>query len=197
MPWSGYDSNGFATALNYRRQGCSAGPPKFQHLNLYSTKPLISFADLKCVWSFFLIKLLEIMRKGQVQIEQHLEFSPAFFCWFCSVACAKPLQSCTTPRTAACRAPLSMGFSRQEYWSGWPFPPPGIFLTHLHLSAWAGGFFTTSATWVCQNVYFGFSVTSYATLWPTHYIWVKKTSFDSQVLPHWLIRETNFSCGVW
>ena len=23
------------------------------------------------------------------------------------------------------QAPLSMGFSRQEYWSGWPFPPPG------------------------------------------------------------------------
>ena len=26
---------------------------------------------------------------------------------------------------AACQAPLSMGFSRQEYWSGLPFPPPG------------------------------------------------------------------------
>ena len=30
-----------------------------------------------------------------------------------------------TPWTAACQAPLSMGFPRQEYWSGWPFPPPG------------------------------------------------------------------------
>ena len=29
------------------------------------------------------------------------------------------------PTTAACQAPLSMGFSRQEYWSGLPFPPPG------------------------------------------------------------------------
>ena len=28
-----------------------------------------------------------------------------------------------TPRTVACQAPLSMGFSRQEYWSGLPFPP--------------------------------------------------------------------------
>ena len=26
--------------------------------------------------------------------------------------------------TVAHQAPLSMGFSRQEYWSGWPFPPP-------------------------------------------------------------------------
>ena len=30
-----------------------------------------------------------------------------------------------TPRMVACQAPLSMGFSRQEYWSGLPFPSPG------------------------------------------------------------------------
>ena len=30
-----------------------------------------------------------------------------------------------TPCTVAYQAPLSMGFSRQEYWSGWPFPSPG------------------------------------------------------------------------
>ena len=30
-----------------------------------------------------------------------------------------------TPRTVACQSPLSMGFSRQEYWSGLPFPFPG------------------------------------------------------------------------
>ena len=38
-------------------------------------------------------------------------------------------QSCltfATPWTAAHQAPLSMGFSRQEYRSGWPLPSPGI-----------------------------------------------------------------------
>ena len=30
-----------------------------------------------------------------------------------------------TPRNVACQVPLSMGFSRQEYWSGLPFPSPG------------------------------------------------------------------------
>ena len=30
-----------------------------------------------------------------------------------------------TPWTIAYQAPLSMGFSRQEYWSGLPFPSPG------------------------------------------------------------------------
>ena len=36
-------------------------------------------------------------------------------------------KSCPTlaiPWTVACQAPLSMGFSRQEYWSGLPFPSP-------------------------------------------------------------------------
>ena len=31
---------------------------------------------------------------------------------------------CVTPKTAAHQAPLSLGFSRQEYWSGLPFPSP-------------------------------------------------------------------------
>ena len=30
-----------------------------------------------------------------------------------------------TPRTVAYKAPPSMGFSKQEYWSGLPFPSPG------------------------------------------------------------------------
>ena len=34
------------------------------------------------------------------------------------------VQLCVTPWTAACQAPLSMGFSRQEHWSGLPCPPP-------------------------------------------------------------------------
>ena len=58
-----------------------------------------------------------------------------------------------TPWTAACQAPLSMGFSQQEYWSGLPFlppgdpPDPGITLTSPESPALAGRFFTTSATW--------------------------------------------------
>ena len=58
--------------------------------------------------------------------------------------------SFVTPCTAARQAPLSMGFSRQEYWSGLPFPPPGdlpnpgIELTSLMSLALAGGFFTPS-----------------------------------------------------
>ena len=50
------------------------------------------------------------------------------------------------PWTVACQAPLSMGFSRQEYWSGLPFPSPGDFPNpgiEPASCAFLGGFFTT------------------------------------------------------
>ena len=53
-----------------------------------------------------------------------------------------------TLQTIAHQAPLSMGFSGQEYWSGLPFPPPGdlpnpgIELASPVSTAFAGGFFT-------------------------------------------------------
>ena len=40
-------------------------------------------------------------------------------------SCSVMSDSFATPWTVACQASLSMGFSRQEYWSGLPFPPPG------------------------------------------------------------------------
>ena len=46
----------------------------------------------------------------------------------CACVHAQSLQLCSThcdPWTVAHQAPLSMGFSRQEYWSGLPCPPPG------------------------------------------------------------------------
>ena len=39
-----------------------------------------------------------------------------------------------TPWTAAYQAPLSMGFSRQEYWSGVPLPSPSDMLDFFNLS---------------------------------------------------------------
>ena len=39
--------------------------------------------------------------------------------------CLSHVRLFVTPRTVAHQVPLFMGFSRQEYWSGLPFPPPG------------------------------------------------------------------------
>ena len=53
----------------------------------------------------------------------------------------------------SCQLPLSMGFSRQECWSGLPRPPPGdlpdpgIESVSLMLLELAGGFFTITSTW--------------------------------------------------
>ena len=70
---------------------------------------------------------------------------------------AKSLQLCPTlcdpVNTVACKAPLSMGFSKQEYQTGLPWPPPwdlpdpGIKPSSLMSPELAGGFFTTITTW--------------------------------------------------
>ena len=55
-----------------------------------------------------------------------------------------------TPWTISHQAPLSMGFTRQEYWSGLPFPLPGNLPytgTEPMSPALAGWCFTTSTTW--------------------------------------------------
>ena len=61
--------------------------------------------------------------------------------------------SFVTPWTAALQAPLSMGFPRQEYWSGLPFPSPGD-LPNPGIKpmspALAGGFFTTEPPGKCS-----------------------------------------------
>ena len=57
------------------------------------------------------------------------------------------------PVGCSCQAPLSMGLSRRECWSGLPCPPPGglpepgIGPRSLTSPALAGGFLTTSTTW--------------------------------------------------
>ena len=65
---------------------------------------------------------------------------------------------CSTLWSVAWQAPLSMRFSRQEYWNGLPCPPPGdlpdpgMEPTTLTSPALAGRFFTTSATWEAHKM---------------------------------------------
>ena len=75
----------------------------------------------------------------------------------CKLSHFRCVQLFVTPWTGARQAPLSMGFSQQEYWSGLPCPPPGDLPNpgtepeSLISPALADGFFTTSATWEAQN----------------------------------------------
>ena len=61
--------------------------------------------------------------------------------------------------TVACQDPLSMGFSRQEYWSGLPchpprdLPDPGLEPMSLMSPALVGNFFNTSSIWEAQLIH--------------------------------------------
>ena len=67
------------------------------------------------------------------------------------------------PVTVSCQSPLSMGFSKQEYWDAVPFPSPpedlpdsGFKLASLVSLVLAGGFFSAGTTWEalsnkCEN----------------------------------------------
>ena len=71
----------------------------------------------------------------------------------CVLICFSPAQLFATPWTAAHQAPLSMGFSRQEYWSRSSFPSlrdlsdPRMEPMSLTSPAMARRLFTTIATW--------------------------------------------------
>ena len=61
-----------------------------------------------------------------LRMVRHIESQFCFFFNVCSGGLvAKSCPTLATPWTVACQAPLSVGFSRLEYWSRLPFPSPG------------------------------------------------------------------------
>ena len=72
-------------------------------------------------------------------------FDKLFLFYFVTCSVASVMSNSATQWTVAHQAPLSMGFSRQEYWSGLTFPPPGdlldpgIDLCLLPLLHWQAG----------------------------------------------------------
>ena len=71
-------------------------------------------------------------------------------CYHCALS-HSVISDSATPWTVARQAPRSMGFSRQDYWSGLPFPLQGVFptrgsnLSFLHLLHWQEGSLPTEA----------------------------------------------------
>ena len=76
----------------------------------------------------------------------------------CMLNCFSHIQLFVIPWTVACQAPLSVAFSRQEYWSGFPCPPPGDLpipgneSVDLASPALSDRFFTIYATWETLNI---------------------------------------------
>ena len=83
---------------------------------------------------------------------------PVRLIWILCAQLLTPFWLFAAPWTITCQASLSVGFSRQEYWSGLPFPPPGdlanpgIKPKSLRSPALADGLFTTSAIWEAPNL---------------------------------------------
>ena len=119
-------------------------------------------------------------------------FLKVFWCdYLCTLICFSCVQLCVTPWTVAHQAPLSMGFSRQEHWSGLPFPlpgdlpNPGIEPASLASPALAGGFFTTALPgkpWAGTGS-------------QTNPDWT--TTCDAAVLYYWLVKIVCFRHQTW
>ena len=94
------------------------------------------------------------------------------------------VQFFATPWTVGHQAPLSMGFSRQEFWSELPLPPPedipnpGIEATSPMSAALVGGFFTTS------------------TIWKAHKVWLNSCKTNLPMMPK-LLYTSFFSGFLW
>ena len=110
---------------------------------------------------------------------------------------AKSCPNLATPWTVAHKAPLSMGFSRQEYWGGLPFPPPEdlpksyfiCFFVFLHnnrdlclIDSWV-----LCASNSARHIVGSWNITKEGYEWMDEFAPLSKTSKDS-VMSEWYTR---------
>ena len=82
---------------------------------------MIIYITVQLVFSF-LKNIFHTSKYNLILFERHLQGIP-FIVYMLS--CFSHIRFFVTPWTVAHQAPLSMGFSRQDYWNGLPCPPPG------------------------------------------------------------------------
>ena len=119
------------------------------------------YQSLKCIQSILIaLKILFAL-----PIHPSLPGTNPFLVSMHEHVLSRSVISTTVPQAVAHQVPLSVKFSRQEYWSWLPFPPPGDLSNpggQTHIPALAGRFFTTESPgkpYCFQN--FSFSRTSY------------------------------------
>ena len=94
----------------------------------------------------YMTNFLSLMKNDQIHYQ-------TIYVQVCMLSRFSRVRFFVTPWTVAHQALLSMGFSRQDYWSGLPCPPPGdlpdpgIELASLVAPTLTGKFFTNTATW--------------------------------------------------
>ena len=137
--------------------------PLYIYINVY----YIIFVHSSVDGHFSCIHILATLNNAALNIGVHIFFQISIFVFFrkiprirlldCICSCCLVAKSCltfVTPCSLAHQASLSMGFSRQEYWSGLPFPFPGDILTQgsnarlLHWQAFLYCWATWEAPWI-------------------------------------------------
>ena len=95
------------------------------------TNEILSF--LTPQYTLSLLRPISLMYTSLICVLSHLHFlAHTIFSWnkfwifslLLLLSCFSCVRLCVTPETTAHQAPLSLGFSRQEHWSGLPFPSP-------------------------------------------------------------------------
>ena len=103
--------------------------------------------------------------------------------WLLLLSHFSPVQLCATPKTAARQAPPSLGFSRQEHWSGLPFPSP------IHESENWSEWHVSIYMWI-------FSINKHSTTWS---ILVESEVLELQLDDYgtWAHRDFGIHAGSW
>ena len=105
----------------------------------------------------YMTNLLSLMKNDQIHYQ-------TIYVQACMLSRFSRVRFFVTPWTVAHQALLSMGFSRQDYWSGLPCPPPGDLPDpgiepESHISpALASKFFTTRATWEAHQTIYNYTL---------------------------------------
>ena len=95
------------------------------------TNEILSF--LTPQYTLSLLRPISLMYTSLICVLSHLHFlAHTIFSWnkfwifslLLLLSCFSCVRLCVTPETTAHQVPLSLGFSRQEHWSGLPFPSP-------------------------------------------------------------------------
>ena len=93
---------------------CSYPPPCMEKGNIFINEIYVTFFKRKFMSHFWTES-----ERAESCLLPSAQNSPDVKVAYCG------LVALVTPWTVACQAPLSMGFPKQEYWSGLPFPSPG------------------------------------------------------------------------
>ena len=121
-----------AVTLNARLDELQAGiKTGRRNINLRYADDTTLVAESKKQLKSLLMRLKEKSEKVGLKLSQEFQNTeivtsgPIVYACACLLSCFSHVQLFVTLWSVACQAPLSMGFSRQEHWSGLPCPPPG------------------------------------------------------------------------